>query len=169
MALATSGIVLPLHHPFGGGLKVHNPYTERDWERDEGQRRVGARPVCPDCGSSDDFGPRAHEQADGPERHYRACKACGFWQEADGSPPYRVWLATHFCVVRLLPGHVVVACPACGQTIVRAYDVDAVAHRCGKYLTPREPGFSCVNCGQFIDRSFMEPLPSLGSDGTSAA
>ena len=150
-------------------MKQHDPYTEPDWQGDEASRRAG-RPLfrCPDCSSDADFGPKAHKRTDGSERHYRACKNCGFWQEADGSPPYRVWLAQHDCVLVLRPGQLNAECPTCGNRWTVTQETHHIPHTCAKYLTPWEPGFQCTNCGQFIDDQHKKPLSSSGSDDSEA-
>jgi hypothetical protein len=74
-------------------MKEHAPYTEADWQADFERVDQGEPLTCPDCGALGDYGPRD----DGQGRHYRACKMCGFWQEADGSPAYRCWMSTHKC------------------------------------------------------------------------
>lgn len=150
-------------------MKAHPPYTEPDWQREEVQRLAGSRFECPDCGSDKDFGPKAHLRADNSERHYRACKICGFWQEADGSPPYRVWLATHDCVIRLRPGQLVAKCTTCGNSFTVPPGTTEVPHSCGRFLTPMETGFICSNCLQFIDRSHGRAMESTGSDVVSPA
>ena len=147
-------------------MKPHNPYTEPDWQHDEVSRRMKARFTCPDCGSRKDYGPRHHRRDDNSERHYRACKNCGFWQEADGSPPYRVWMAVHQCAQRLRPGQLAVDCSVCGQTEEVLLGTSEWPHDCGKYLPPWEMGFHCSNCGQFIGQAHKKTFRSPGSDGT---
>src|SRR5260370_14783748 len=80
-------------------MKVHPPYTEANYQA---ERRQTPPLACPDCGSTGDYGPRAAAQPDGTERHYLACKGCGFWQEADDSPAYPCWKFLHVCA---LPVH----------------------------------------------------------------
>src|SRR6266487_4271550 len=81
-----------------GTLAVFPPYTEAEWQLDERQRASGFPLTCPDCRKDADYGPRQATKADGSLRRYRACKMCGFWQEADGlSLAYRCRLAVHMC------------------------------------------------------------------------
>lgn len=146
-----------------GEVRKHPAYTEREWRRDERRRLGGTKLPCPDCGSAENYGPRKHSHADGSERHYRACKVCGFWQEADGSPAYRAWLAVHRCVQPLRAGQDVGVCRVCGAGFAVQEPSKGWEHECGRYLTPWERGFDCTNCGRFIDRSFARALPSGGS------
>lgn len=143
-------------------MKDHAGYTEPEWERDEAARLNVAWPSCPDCGSAEDFGPRHHDRTDGSQRHYRACKFCGFWQEADGSPAYRIWLCIHECQVRLRQGQIIAHCTVCDADGIAPIGSVEWPHRCGRFLTPWESGFTCSNCRQFITSS--EPLRSRGSD-----
>jgi len=58
------------------------PYTPDDWAAD---RLTAVALTCPNCGRSDDYGPREATLDDAHTlRRYRGCKVCGFWQEADG-------------------------------------------------------------------------------------
>lgn len=112
-------------------MKEHEPYTASDWKRD----MALSRPLpCPDCGSDQLYRPRRAPK-DRAERRYRACKMCGFWQEADGTPAYRCWLSTHHCT----------SGPA------------------GKYLRPGEDGYSCPDCHRSIGRDSAKPWPNRGS------
>jgi len=143
-------------------VKAHSSYSEDEWSCDEAARVRGEKLECPDCGSFNCFGPRAHTLPDGSRRLYRACKHCGFWQEADGSPPYRVWLALHICCAPLQGDGQTVECASCGQ--VAACDVaSGWRHNCGKFLRPSELGFHCTNCDTFIGRAYDRPLGSTGS------
>jgi hypothetical protein len=84
-------------------------YTESLWEQEmkSGQgieilfsdgRRIsfGTNLPCPDCKTVGFYGPRLIKEGETITRKYRACKFCGFWQEAagavlidHGSKPYR--------------------------------------------------------------------------------
>ena len=65
-------------------------YTEKHWEDEMNSNYFcGRHPAagsctipCPRCGTHGFYGPRG-SSSDG--RKYRACKFCGFWQEAWGS------------------------------------------------------------------------------------
>jgi predicted RNA-binding Zn-ribbon protein involved in translation (DUF1610 family) len=136
-------------------LKKHTPYLESDWLRDNGK----ALP-CPDCGSARDFGTRCAPKADGGNRLYRACKDCGFWQEADGSPPYRTWKSEHACNRKVYGNY---PCPFCGTELQGLPDGKLVTHPCGKYLLPSEAGYQCTTCGQWRGRDTQVPWPRAGS------
>jgi RNase P subunit RPR2 len=145
-------------------MKNHPAYTELAWQADEVRRRAGQRWECPDCASEFDYGPTSHSRSDGSARHYRACKNCGFWQEADGSPPYRIWLAVHDCSLRIAPRQLVLECSTCGNSSVVPAGSTEWKHRCGKYLKPWEDGFQCSNCHTFKGRESEQALLSRGSD-----
>lgn len=59
-------------------------YTRSDWDAESfALFAEGADPpACPECGRTAFFGPRFVE----PNRRYRGCRFCGFWQEVDGAP-----------------------------------------------------------------------------------
>lgn len=111
-------------------------YTEQDWCLEMQQVRAGKRLACHDCGSDHDYSPRAAERDDGTIRLYRACKWCGFWQEADGKPPYRCWLSVHVCEG--------------GQLHPRP-------------LTPDEV-WPCARCGTLVDQTYEVPWPGRRND-----
>ncbi len=116
-------------------MKEHPPYTEADWQRDEALRLKGHRFNCPDCDSDRDYAPRCPDPP-ARARHYRACKDCGFLQEADGTSPYRCWLAAHECKDGLIKG---------------------------KILTPSEDDYHCGVCDKTIGRKWKIPWPCAGS------
>jgi predicted RNA-binding Zn-ribbon protein involved in translation (DUF1610 family) len=70
-------------------MMSHPPYTEADWQHEMAGKGGAATLACPDCGSAADYGPRWHTRPDGTERRYRACKNCGFWQEAESDEENR--------------------------------------------------------------------------------
>jgi hypothetical protein len=77
-------------------IKDHGRYTEAQWEKEMEFGRpanialpggrvfaFGTTLPCPHCGTVGFYGPRI--SGEGPTlRKYRACKFCGFWQEASG-------------------------------------------------------------------------------------
>src|SRR5260370_34413891 len=138
-------------------MKVHPPYTEANYQA---ERRQTPPLACPDCGSTGDYGPRAAAHPDGTERHYRACKVCGFWQEADGSPAYRCWKSQHGCARLLDPAY---TSPFCGQTLRPAEPEGVAVHTCGKYLKPDEDDYFCTTCGHWIHRASQAPWLFRGS------
>ncbi len=118
-------------------MKEFPPYDEKQWQADDALKKVGEfhRLVCPDCNFSGDprwYGPRDDKQG----RHYRACKKCGFWQEADGTSAYRCWMAMHLC---------------------------EQLHPTAWILTPKEPGYLCQSCKTWIGREHSVPWPQLGN------
>jgi len=158
---ATSAAASPL--PPAEAVKAHAPYAEPDWQRDALQQSQGAQLACPDCGSCLNYGPRWHARADGTERHYRACKVCGFWQEADGSQPYRVWLPVHTCTIQLRPDQCVFHCPVCSTTTGSEQAGAQITHECGKYLAPWETGYVCRNCSTSLGPRDAKRFQSDGS------
>jgi hypothetical protein len=114
------------------------PYLQADWERD----MAGVALSCPDCGSSTDYGPRAAPRPDGSLRLYRACKACGFWQEADGTAPYRCRVAAHRCTVSFAEPR---ECRECEQPLPAGIQ----EHDCGRWLHTTER-FTCPECGTVV-------------------
>jgi len=136
-------------------MKEHPAYLESDWLRDNGKQLA-----CPDCGSTRDFGPRCASTVGGGMRLYRACKDCGFWQEADGSSPYRTWKSEHACSRTVCGDY---PCPFCGTVLQGAPTGELVAHDCGKYLLPSESGYQCTTCAQWRGRETETPWPRAGS------
>ena len=143
-------------------MKDHAPYIPNDWDRDRQLVEAGQRLTCPDCGSNENYGPKSGTYADGSPRRYRACKMCGFWQEADTTPAYRTWLATHECRRHPASGETAFFCEYCKQTLLPGPG-NEIVHRCGKYLTPDEDGYTCATCGHFYGRESEERFPLRGS------
>ena len=114
-------------------MKEFPPYDEKQWQADDALRKAGEfhRLVCPDCDFSGDprwYGPHDDKQG----RHYRACKKCGFWQEADGTSAYRCWMAMHLC---------------------------EQLHPTAWILTPKEDSYLCQICETWIGREHAVPWP----------
>ncbi len=58
-------------------------YTLLDWQDElQALRANGDPPPCPCCSRRGFYEPKLAE----PNRRYRACKFCGFWQDVDESP-----------------------------------------------------------------------------------
>ncbi len=77
-----------------------NGYTIVQWEEDMRLNKFcgkhpnwfysGCTIPCPNCHSIGFYGPKVTTNNVGEIiRRYRACKFCGFWQETDGTKPYR--------------------------------------------------------------------------------
>ncbi len=133
-------------------MKGHTPYTEEDWHADTAARK------CPDCGSSNDYGPRKHPKADGSLRRYRMCKRCGFTQEADGSAPYRCFLTVHHCVAEIQEGDQCTSCPKWGPVN---------EHDCARVLAPKEikeRSYRHDVCGTVLGEEHVIHWPLRGSD-----
>ena len=143
-------------------MKPHSPYRATDWTSDKARANPVETTSCPDCGSDEHYGPRGGIHSDGSPRNYRACKMCGFWQEADGSDPYRCWQSSHECRRELDAGGSFI-CEYCGQTFTTGDAPVLIAHTCGKYLKPDEDGYECGACGKFQGRDTLEPWPLEGS------
>lgn len=128
-------------------MKEHAPYTEADWQADRDASRHYL--VCPDCGyrgSLPWYGPRVRRRGTSEERHYRACRICGFTQKADGSPAYRSWKSSHLCE-RKLGLETEFTCRHCGQHLV-SDRTGVVSHMCAEILPPWEDGYRCMSCGR---------------------
>ncbi len=116
------------------------PYSEDDWRRDREQDAGGEPLTCLNCERSEWFQPCLAE----PDRKYRACKICGFWQEADGTPAYRCRMTVHTCTgVIAEGGQCRNGCGAWGPVSWHA--------GCWRILTPKELGvYKCPNCDVVI-------------------
>jgi predicted RNA-binding Zn-ribbon protein involved in translation (DUF1610 family) len=142
-------------------VNLHHPYSEAAWEAESKLTAEGGPPLpCPDCGSYSNYGPKKARREDGSTRYYRACKMCGFWQEADGSPAYRCWASQHLCVRHVGENF---TCDFCGSVLVPQEAEGPVAHTCGKYLLPSESGYHCTTCGRWYGRESQVPWPMRGS------
>ena len=136
-----------------GTLAGFAPYTEVEWQQDERQRTSGFPLTCPDCRKDADYGPRQATKADGSPRKYRACKMCGFWQEADGlSLPYRCRLAVHMCTGDFGTSR---ECRGCGNVLASGTQ----RHLCSRVLAPRET-YHCPECHATVGRRNVIPWPS---------
>ena len=141
-------------------MKPHHPYVEEAWQADLALEASGLVLTCPDCQGTGWFHPVAAPLPDARERHYRACKRCGFWQEADGTDAYRTWKSIHICVSRpTAPFN----CAFCDTTITPEASTGVATHQCGKYLRPTEGGYLCTTCGVWQGRETLTPWPVLGS------
>ena len=146
----------PAEHGVALTMRSHAPYTPEEWEADEARKHHRDPLSCPDCGFFGDcrvYGSR--ERDDG--FRYRMCKACGFWQPADGkSPPVRCWRSRHRCAGTVAAPAV---CEHCGEEL----RPPSHEHDCGWYLLPHEYGYVCRTCGEWQDRSTRVPWTRPGS------
>jgi hypothetical protein len=127
------------------------PYTPDDWSSD---RRVDSESglACANCGHDEWYHPVGIPPEDGAERKYRACKVCGFWQEADGSPPYRCMMTSHVCLGHLAEGKQCTYCGAWGPIHWHA--------GCWRVLRKEELGQTrCDNCGTTLDEGHVVSWP----------
>ena len=81
--------------------EVKGEYTIAQWENDMQVNQFcgkhqnwfysGCTIPCPNCKNVGFYGPKVTIDNNTKEitRRYRACKFCGFWQEADKGEPYR--------------------------------------------------------------------------------
>ena len=129
-------------------------YSRTDWFHDHGAKT--ALP-CPRCGRDDDYGPRHDDDGTKPAelvRHYRACKVCGMFQEADGAAmPYETRAHLHVCLSRVVAG---AKCRGCGG--VRD---GRPWHLCARIIPMGEP-FTCEECGTRITEEHAIPWPEAG-------
>ena len=113
-----------------GGHRIRvagiDEYTLADWEAEsfaifgEG----GDPGACPDCGRTGFYGPRFAD----PDRRYRACRFCGFWQDVDGDAERYIPTA-HSCelwpevsksayIWWVAPGTDAFDCPFCQEPLI---------------------------------------------------
>ena len=127
-------------------------YTEADWHRDRRAEAGGTHLTCPNCGRGEWFHVVGVPPEDGSKRKYRACKVCGFRQEADGTPGYRSLMTVHTCLGFLPPGHRCEYCGTCGPRHWHA--------GCWRVLAPAELGQStCHVCNVVLSREHVIPWP----------
>lgn len=103
-------------------------YTDADWHAENQTLLAGGNPPpCPRCGRRGFYAPRWAE----PDRHYRACKFCGFWQNVD-SPPHEIiryeCTGHDHCVADWKEPHESWACPICGTSYTPTAAVPWPAH-----------------------------------------
>ncbi len=123
-------------------------YSNADWERDA---TASGRLQCPNCDHAEWCRPCRGTNADGSERRYRACKVCGCWQEADGTPAYRCWVTFHVCLGLVADGG---KCPSCEGGGPMDW------HACGRVLPTNELGVTpCPNCGIILLPLHVIPWP----------
>ncbi len=124
-------------------------YTEEQWDKEMSNAKpirisslsgycFGSNLPCPLCCEVGFYSPRF---TDGERpRKYRACKYCGFWQEAEGEAKDRLGPKAYRCVF--------VRCPEDGEI----YD----------WFMPGDPFRNCRHCnGQYIEAVWpvSEPNP----------
>jgi predicted RNA-binding Zn-ribbon protein involved in translation (DUF1610 family) len=133
-------------------LRDVSPYSEDDWHRDRQAEAHGAHLRCPNCGRAECFHPVGVPPSDGGKRKYRACRMCGFSQEADGTPAYRSRMVVHTCLAPIAPGH---RCEHCGTAGPRAWHP-----ACWRIVAPAEVGVtSCPHCGAVFTADHVIPWP----------
>ena len=127
-------------------------YTESAWAEEMRSFEAGELLHCPDCGRSLAYEPRAGEGPveGGPIRKYRACKICGFWQEADGeSSSYRCVITFHLCLAAIPDGAQCTSCTVEGPLS---------HHLCGRYLRESET-YVHESCGTLLGPDHVVPWP----------
>ena len=87
------------------------PYTPEQWRLDRQADGNGKQLECPNCEREQWYHPIGIPAATGAERKHRACKICGFWQEADSTAPYRCVMTAHVCLGNITRGN---QCAYCG-------------------------------------------------------
>jgi len=127
-------------------------YSEADWQSDRQAEASGERLQCPNCGHCEWFRAVGIPPGDGSQRKYRACKVCGFWQEADGSAAYRCLMTVHTCLGSIPEGK---RCEYCGAWGPRNWHPG-----CWRVLPAKELGTtSCQYCGQILRAQHVTPWP----------
>jgi hypothetical protein len=96
------------------GAEEIGPYPPAHWCRDLQALSQGETLACPACESEANFGPRCAPRPNGDVRLYRACKSCGFWQEANGTDPYRCVPTVHECPATIPAEESCSSCEAVG-------------------------------------------------------
>ncbi len=124
------------------------PYTLADWTA---EHIATPRLPCPNCGRTDLYQILKVQRDDGTWRHYRCCKVCGFWQNADGSPAFRCVKTVHTCNRPI---------PQDGQCANCLGGGPRGVHRCARALTTSEVGvFACKHCGVVTKSADVIPWP----------
>jgi transcription elongation factor Elf1 len=123
------------------------PYTIEQWNRDREDEGRGEILRCPNCDHHEWFRliPRVdHQPAE------RACKVCGFQQQADGTPAYRCKLTAHVC---LGPRPDEGQCPECDSEVpFQSW------HLCAKVLVQEQIGQRpCALCGTVLAEDHVIP------------
>jgi hypothetical protein len=127
-------------------------YSEADWHRDRQAEAIGMHLQCPSCGRREWFHPIGVPPSDGSRRKYRACKVCGFRQEADGSPAYRCVMMVHTCLGALAPGQ---RCEYCGASGPRSWHPG-----CWRVVPARElQATTCQYCQLVFTPDHVIPWP----------
>lgn len=128
------------------------PYSSQAWSSEREVEARGERLACPNCDHNEWYHPVGIPPETGAERKYRACKMCGFWQEADGTQAYRCWMTTHVCIQKLPDGAV---CKYCGTWGPREWHAG-----CWRILRPAELGVTaCDGCGVVLSPLHVVPWP----------
>ena len=138
------------------GMKLNEiaGYTPVDWQADRDAEGRGDVLRCPNCEHANWYHPVGIPPDSGAERKYRACKVCGFWQEADGKPAYRCWMTVHTCLGSLAEG---ARCQFCGAWGPRTWHAG-----CWRILPSRELGVTtCPNCGVILTPGHVVPWPVI--------
>jgi hypothetical protein len=133
-------------------LSVIPPYSEADWQRDRQAEAAGEHLHCPNCERDEWFHPVGIPPSDGSRRKYRACKVCGFWQEANGSSAYRCLMTVHTCLGSIPAGR---RCEYCGAWGPRKWHPG-----CWRILPANELGTTrCQYCDVPLTTQHVIPWP----------
>jgi len=137
-------------------LKDIPPYSAQQWESDRQREEGGETLRCPACEHEEWFH-CIRREAPGPNE--RACKVCGFWQRADGTPAYRCRLTAHVC---LGPRPAAGPCLECGE-VIRS----SSWHLCVTILRQEEIGErACAHCGMVRTERHVVPwVVGIGDSG----
>lgn len=86
---------------------MNEKYTEEQWAEDVNLNEFcglhknwfssGCTIPCPNCKTVGFYGPK-QDPEENPTRKYRACKFCGFWQEAWGNYIDKIGEAPYRCI-----------------------------------------------------------------------
>jgi hypothetical protein len=136
------------------GMKLHEipGYSVADWHQEREAESRGQHLACPNCGRAEWYHAVGVPPDTGAQRKYRACKVCGCWQEADGTPAYRCWMTVHTCLAHLAKG---MHCPYCGIWGPRQWHA-----ACWRILATDELGITrCAACDLVLTPQHVVPWP----------
>lgn len=132
--------------------------TEAEWAGLRAREEKGEHLPCPGCRTSGSDPRSFHTKVAsrlGGDRHYVACKRCGYWQDV-GEPAVRAWMSQHECERASVVGGPAFHCEHCNQDLQPGAD-GVIRHGCGKYLLPKDNDYLCKTCGRKFGRESQAP------------
>lgn len=127
-------------------------YSADDWQRDRVAEAAGSVLACPNCARTECFHPVGISPIDGSKRKYRACKVCGFCQEADGTQADRCRMTVHTCLGEMTENQRCEFCGSWGPTNWHG--------GCWRMVAAEQLGtLSCQNCNVILTPYHVIPWP----------